>query len=315
MKLIQGHEYSAEFAAGERATQAEAHRLWLEGDFSGAVEAAEAACRYLLDRQPDGRRFHKGWSLHQLGLYLLFLNNGPGALEATFLAFAEDAMSLAEEQHDRLLELGRPAAHNLVYVFGIPGPPIADCARMIRTLIEQGELFADPHDLLRVRPVAKLLDLAPAKTGRRIPGLFMSRPEDRVWIGGSYKNGRLDGVLRAVRNHVDGLGFDGVIAADFSIPVQMGVDEHAIHLMTSCRRAFFDITLSGGETDEIAELADTLRTRTLAVYDATVEGAPNVSKGMTLEKLHRWGIEPVPFADMDELLSLITTWLQKDSVT
>jgi hypothetical protein len=310
LRLIQEHEYPPEFAARKKASEEAIIEPWRRGDFAAAAALTEAAYRLLADSQPEGRRFHKGWSLHQLGLFRMLLGDARVALEATFLAFAEDAMSLAEERPDRLLELTRPAAHNLVYVFAIPGPQLAACGRQIRTQVDEDQIFSNPSDLLRVEAVARVLDLAPAKTGLRIPGIFNSRPEDRVWIGGSYKDGRLEGVLRPIRDDVDRLGYDGVIAADFSIPEQMGVDEHALMLMNSCRRAVFDITVGRGQTDEIAALPDTLRPRTLAVYDARVEGAPDVSKGMTLEKLARWGIEPRPFLSDEELLSLLTSWLR-----
>lgn len=309
MRLIQEHEYPPELAARKKASEEDIVEPWRRGDFAAAAAATEAAYRLLADSQPEGRRFHKGWSLHQLGLFRMLLGDARAALEGTFLAFAEDAMSLAEEQPDKLQELTRPAAHNLVYVFAIPGPQLAACGRAVRTMVDEGQVFSEPRELLHVEKVARVLDLAPAKTGLRIPGIFNSRPEDRVWIGGSYKDGRLDGVLRPICEAVDRLGCDGVLAADFSIPEQMGVDEHALMLMNSCRWAVFDITVGRGQTDEIAALPDTLKPRTLAVYDARVEGAPDVSKGMTLEKLVRWGIDPRPFRSDEELLTLVGSWL------
>lgn len=310
VRFVEEHEYAAELAQAKRVSELAVIDAWRRREYPRAAELTQAAFEVLLSAQPPGVRYHKGWSLHQLGLFRMFEGDLAGGLDNTFLAFTEDAMSGAVNSPERFGELDAPAAHNLVYVYGVPGPALADAAWKVRRLVDEGGALEDPHSVLSIRAIARVLELAPARTGQRIPGVFDSTMDERVWIGGSYAEGRLENVLRPIADVVRSLSLDPIIAADFSIPAGMGIDEHAIMLELSCRQAIFDITVGRGQTDEITALPDTMRSRTLAVYDATHLKAPDVSRGMTLSKLERWEVPQLPFASVDELREIVATWLR-----
>lgn len=308
MKLIQQPEWPPELARQYDHEMLAAGFSLTAGDRAAALVHLEKAYRSLLEGQPTGRRFHKGGSLHDAGLQRMYLGEERGALEYTLMAFLEDALSLAEES--RLFgELDRPAAHNLVYVFGVPGPALAALAIWIRRAVGFGVDVPDPAELLSRPELRDVLALAAAYSGKRIPGLFGSALEKRVFIGGYYGNGLMDTVLRPIRDHVDHLGFDAILVDDFSIPADMGTDEHAIMLLLSSYYAIFDFTYRGGQEEEFARLPDTMHRRALVIYDNRVPGAPNVSGGMTKEKMQRWGIDAEACGGNAEMLQTVETFL------
>jgi hypothetical protein len=227
-----------------------------EGDFEAAAREWRAAWQVLADAQPPGKRYHKGQSLHNEGLAHLFAGRRAEALNATLAALIEDAASLAEE-NPLPLELDRPAAHNLVYVFGLPGPVVADLGRQIRSLISRGVLIPDPAAVVSAEPVLAIATAPVPASPLRTPGEFSGPPERRVFIGGFY--GRLDTTIRPLRDHLASLGYDTVVAADFRTPPDWGDDEVALALLHMCHFAIFDVSESAGQVEEIADVPETMR--------------------------------------------------------
>jgi hypothetical protein len=293
-------------AADHRIAMEAAWRRFAAGDYRAAAQGFEAAYRLLLDNQPEGRRFHKGESLHNRGLALMWAGSTQDALSETLAAFVEDALSLGEEDQ-RLAELDRPAAHNLVYVFGLAGPFLARLAASVRGLVARGVVLPDPH-LFLVAPVAP----APSASRLRIPGEFHAPPERRVFIGGWYGGGRLTSVLEPLRDHLDSIGFDGVLASDFATPDGWGQDEVAKGLLGLCHYGVFEVSESAGQVEEIASSPDTMRRpdRMLAVFDKKLGPRPRISGGMTIEKLDRWQVPRIPYGDIVELKGIVEAWLK-----
>lgn len=302
-----------EVTAAHRSHKVAGESAFARRDFPASAAAFEAAVSTVRDAQPSGHRYHKGESLHNLGLVRLYAGDEKGAIEATVLAFIEDCLSRAEESPRHRDELDRPAAHNLLYVFEVPGRKVADLSSWVRMLVASGEITPDPETLLIHERVKDLLATASLPTGKRIPGIFNSAPARRVFIGGFYGNGLLDTVLRPVRAYVKQLGYDGILADDFSIPAGQDTDEHAISLLLSCHYAIFDFTERGGQEQEFARLPDTMKDRTLIVYDSRVTDAPKVSGGMTKPMVGRWGLTPVPFRDDDHLRQIVRDFLPGSS--
>jgi len=296
------------------------HRLMLDaawdrfrhGDFQEAAKGFDAAYRLLLEAQPEGHRFHKGESLHNKGLALLWAGDREESLRATLAAFVEDAASLAEES-PRLEELDRPAAHNLIYVFGLAGPPLAAFASQVRALVSSGGLLPDPHALLVTEAAAEAATPPPGTRPPRIIGVPDPRPERRVFIGGWY--GRLVGALRPLRDHLESIDYDGIVVADFGVPAGRGEDEIELALLTNCHYAVFEVSESAGQIEEIRDVPETMRTpeRVLAVFDRNHGHEPGISRGQTLVKLRRWNVEPVGYSDLGELFRVVEAWLTGSS--
>lgn len=136
--------------------------LWpglASGDHEAAATLFREAYEVLSAAQPDGRRYHKGEALHNWGLALLWSGDIEGGLRETLAAFIEDASSLAEE-NPIAEELGRPAAHNLVYAFGLAGPALAAFGRAVRARVpdlgrshdRQSSTGSPSHKRVRLQP-------------------------------------------------------------------------------------------------------------------------------------------------------------------
>jgi hypothetical protein len=130
-----------------------------------------------------------------------------------------------------------------------------------------------------------------------------------VFIGGGFL--RLETHLRPLRDMVDALGYEGVVAADYGIPHGWRDDDVALGLMGVCHFGIFDLTDPAGQMVELATLPDRKRSpgRTLAVWDLREAEAPRVSHGMTLEPLADWGVVPQGYADLEELGRITGGWL------
>jgi len=333
--LIQEPDWPPGLSAEHRRISDSAWQLFRAAEYRGAAEGFDVAYRVLISRQPEGRRFHKGESLHNKGLALMWAGDTRGALSATLAAFVEDAASLAEED-PRPVELDRPAAHNLVHVFSLAGPQLATFAVHVRQLVIEHLALPDPYQIvfdyevehLRPRggclfalfPAADILEerwsveRVSEAIPLRIPGVFSAPPGRRVFIGGWY--GRIDETLRPLRDHLTSIGYDGVIAGDFATPAGWGQDEVAKGLMGLCHYGVFEVSESAGQVEEVAFTPDTMRSpnRMVAVFDRRRGLQPGISAGMTLEKLNRWGIEQVGYEDVDGLKAFVKKWLKDGAV-
>ena len=283
-------------------------------EFALAAQGFEAAYRLVLAAQPKGRRYHKGESLCNVGLALNWLGRGEEALRATLAAFVEDAASLAEESPG-FDELDRTAAHNLVYVFGIGGGSLIQLALHVRALIGSGRLLPDPYAILGA-DTALVASTPSAGSGTpRTVGSIEVPPERRVFIGGNY--GRLVVTYRPLRDRLGTWGYDGLLAADFGIPDGWGEDEIELALLTNCHYAIFEVSESGGQIEEVADVPETMKnaTRVLAVFDCNQAPEPGISRGQTLVKLARWGVKPCGYRDLDELAGIAHSWLINGSTS
>lgn len=307
MQLIQ--EADSSLAGRYRDLLDEAGQRLVAGDFEAAAEGYERAYRALLDAQPAGRRFHKGEALHNWGLALLWLGRTDEARQRTLEAFVEDAASLAEE-NPRYEELDRPAAHNLVYVFGFAGQALAFLARFVRGHVQEGNLLPDPRPFLE-SAIRVVSPPPPSVTGLKIIGQHRFAPEYRVFVGGGFLH--LDTHLRPMRDIVDALNYEGIVAADYGVPHGWRDDDVAFGLMHQCHYGLFDLSDPAGQMVEITNLPDRKHNpeRTMAVWDRRVSAKPAVSYGMVLSRLEDWGIQPVPYDDLSQLNDVIANWLPR----
>jgi len=114
-----------------------------------------------------------------------------------------------------------------------------------------------------------------------------------------------------MRDIVDSLDYEAVVAADYGIPAGWRSDDVALGLMGVCHYGIFDVTDPAGQMIEIAALPDRKHTpeRTLVVWDSRLAEHPRVSYGMTQERLLDWRIAPEPYGDLDGLRAIIERWL------
>jgi hypothetical protein len=308
--LQEEHEWPAGLSERHFGKGLEARSALEQGLFGAAARLFEEQYRLLLEAQPHRRRFHKGESLHNWGLSLIYLGDQERALRETLAAFIEDAASGAENEPDRLGELDGSAAHNLIYVFGTWGPRVAQIAQQVRDSIRAGEELPDPHVLFETADMATAAARPAGTRPLRVIGSVDSPPERRVFIGGNYR--RLTETLWPLADRLGAIGYDGLLAADFGTPSGWGSDEVMMPLLTGSHFAVFEVSESGGQIEEIAAVPNTMQTpeRVFAVFDRSEAAEPGISHGQTLVKLSRWGVVPIGYDSIDHLERLVTEWLQ-----
>lgn len=307
MYLIQEHNWPG-LAYEYRARQGAAWQRLLHGEYEGAAALFQEAYRVLLTNQPEGSRYHKGEALHNWGLALLYLGQTQAGARETLAAFIEDSASLAEE-NPMYEELGRPAALNLVYAFGVSGVGLAGLAREVRAHISSGGRLPDPHEYLMSPTVVALLATMVPTSTTRIIGRLRTAPERAVFVGGGYIY--VDSHLRPMRDVVDGLGYEGIVPADHDMPPGWRSDHVSLTLLSMCEFAIFDGTVAAGQQVEVAFLLDRHRRpeRTLILYDGDLTSRVQLSGGMNLEMLEANGIHPREYHGIAEAGQIIRDWL------
>lgn len=94
-----------EVEGGLREAFSKAGGLLAEGNIEAAYSAVEAFYRFMVDTQPKGHRYHKGWPLHQMGMFRLQQDRLDEARDLFLLAFVEDALSRGEESPGKFDEI------------------------------------------------------------------------------------------------------------------------------------------------------------------------------------------------------------------
>jgi hypothetical protein len=307
MYLIQEHLWPG-LAREYRSRQAAAWERLQAGEHEASAALFREAYEVLLHAQPDGHRYHKGEALHNWGLALLWSGDIEGGLRETVAAFVEDAASLAEE-NPIAEELGRPAAHNLVYAFGLAGPALAAFGRAVRTHIVSGQQLPDPHVLLATPAGKALLATRVATTTTTLLERLRSSVERSVFVGGGYAH--IDSHIRPMRDVVNGLGYDAIVPADVDAPPDWRSDHWALTLLAFCERVVIDGTDPAGQQVEAYMLLDRqLRPdRTLVVFDSQLTDRVRLSGGMNLEKLEAYGIHAQPYDGIEDAGRIIRAWL------
>ena len=307
MYLIQEHLWPG-LAFEYRRRQAAAWEHLLAGNHEAAIGLFSDAYRVLFDAQPPDHRLHKGESLHNLGLAHLWAGNTDQGVRETLAAFVEDSASLAEE-NPAFEELGRPAAHNLVYAFGVSGILLAEFARLVRTHIARGEPLTDPHALLTTPLAQALMGGRIETTTTRIISRLRTAPERAVFVGGGYAH--IDSHIRPMRDVVNSLGYDGVVVADFDAPPDWRSDHKSITLLGLCQFVVIDGSDPAGQQVEVSRLLDRqLRTdRTLILFDQNLTDHVRLSQGMNMEMLEANGIHAQAYDGIAAAEAVIRGWL------
>ena len=309
----------------ERALQdavASAKDALVKRDIDAAFEAIQGFYLWQLEVQPQGRRYHKGWALHQMGMFRLQQDQMDDAARHFLLAFVEDSLSRGEESPQRIDEIHRPAALNLVFGFGIAGNQLVDLAVRLRRRQAEPMLLADPVVALEIEPLepavaesaegrAAAKEIAPAATAhepewRRVSE-FGVPWEDRVFVGGAY--GTEMPILRAIRDEVRRNGLDGVLVAEFQSPSWMSTRNKSMTLLKACRRAIFELSTNAGQLVELDWTLDFEVDDVLVVYHA-IEKRRRISE-MSRSLFGRVPVDLRPYADAADLQLVVRRWLKR----
>jgi hypothetical protein len=293
-----------------------------EQDLEGAFEAVESFYRWQLETQPQGRRYHKGWALHQLGMFRLQQDRFQDAGNLFLLAFVEDSLSRGEESPGRIDEVHQPAALNLVFGFGVAGSQLVDHAVRLRRLQANEGLFSNPAAALEMEPLepaasaspegqvaaeeVKPVEPAREPEWRRVSE-FGIPWEDRVFVGGAY--GTEMPILRAIRDEVRRNGLDGVLVAEFQSPAWMSTRNKSMTLLKACRRAIFELSTNAGQLVEFDWTLNFEVDDVLVVYHV-LEKRRRISE-LSRALFGRVPVELRSYKDAAELELVVRTWLKR----
>ncbi len=212
----------------------------------------------LLQRQPAGARYHKGYPLHQIGMTFLLEGKSPDALRYFILAHIEDLLLQKEGEEDKADRM--PASKNLRGVYKVPESALRQLKEIARNKKRMGEVVQDPNvifdELARGRPapeVAKPAETPDVSEERRKPGKFESDWKRRVFVGGSYLKHYSE--INQIKKVCKELGYDPVIAFEFEMPPGK-IHHHALMLLHECSKAIFEVTEHVGQLMEIERLRD-----------------------------------------------------------
>lgn len=290
------------------------------GKYVGAFEAYEHLYTLLLEKQPSGSRYHKGYPLHNMGFVLYRQREPVKAFHYFILAYIEDLLSEEKGYEDKADNT--PAGRTLRQAYLVSDNYIATLKGIIRKKKEIGEVVQDParvlHEFATIEQKAVFLGYPPdtsaleMKMAKEIPeappeeklqpGMYKQPWERRVFIGGSYKE---IAVINEIRKQVTNRDYEAVIASDFDIPQEF-THHHSLMLLHECKRAIFDISQEAGQLMELERVGD-YEVETLAVYQAT-GGEPRVTE-MLKALLHSMRIPVKSYKDFDELREHINTFL------
>lgn len=226
--------------------------------YDEARKGFQAIYDMLLEEQPTGARYHKGYPLHQIGMTFLLAGKAPDALQYFILAYIEDLLLQEKGAEDKADKM--PASKNLRGVYKVPESALGQLKDIVRHRKKMGELVRDPNiifnELARRQPVtevAKPTETPDVSEEKRKPGKFESDWERRVFIGGSYLKHYSE--INQIKKVCKELGYDPVIAFEFETPDDK-IHHHALMLLHECSKAIFEVTEHVGQLMEIERLRD-----------------------------------------------------------
>lgn len=225
--------------------------------YGKALKNFERMYKTLLSNQPPGRRYHKGYALHNIGVATFYSGNPQNAMNWFILAYVEDLLSQPKGEEDKADDL--PAGKTLSGVYLVDRTLLSSLKLLVNTSKNKGTVIQDPEQIIKDldRHLTEYLAnkgnaLAITETLRK-PGQFQSEWKDRVFVGGSYSNHIAE--IYRIGDMCAELGFDPVIASRFETQADR-VHHHALMLLHECRRAIFEVSDDVGQLMEIERLRD-----------------------------------------------------------
>lgn len=261
--------------------------------------------KQVLDRQPQGRRYHKGGEVHNMGICKYFLGHPLDSLNYFMMGFIEDVLSTKTESGTPPEQA--PGAQNLKNIFGLTDIDF----QLIRKVVEETKkelgVVQDPQYVMNKLSTYNQKQNIESRAKRhtrfitpnaysisRIPGDW----EKRVFIGGDY--GELY-ILDWIKKIVIENRYTPILAIEFQTPPEL-IHDYALLALHNCKHAIFDISSKGGHLMEIERIFD-YRTNTLFVCQ---DSSASTITGM-LKSLDR---TTYMYKDYDELKIIVEKFLQ-----
>jgi hypothetical protein len=214
--------------------------------------------RMLVWQQQYQKRFHKGYPIHNIGYTLYLQNKHQEAIKYFVLAYIEDLLSAeAESEAD-----STPAGKTLLLGYRVSPESLIPLKETVIELKREGRMPTEPEEVIRelgksetvyYHDIEGKVTVKPKKRTPRKFAEFDSEWGKRVFLGGSSG---LHPIIEAMRDTVERLGYDPVVAIDFDMPEQMTIYHKCLTLLHSCKYAIFDLSEQAGQLLELERAPD-----------------------------------------------------------
>lgn len=223
----------------------------------------------VIQKQPAGKRYHKGGEVHNMGICKLFLMSPLDSMDCFMLGFIEDVLSKKTESGTSPEDA--PGAQNLSNIFQITEEQFKLIRTFVKEVVSELGIIQDPQTVLdRLKNSGAKNPMERFARGFKptikrdsysishIPGEW----ENRIFVGGDYINYFY--VINMLKRLImQSNKFVPIIADECTKPDEMSIREHALLLLHNCKYAIFDISGRGGHLMEIERTFDY---RTKAYY-------------------------------------------------
>jgi hypothetical protein len=294
-------ELDQKFQAGALANES----LLLSQKYAEALAGFQHLYELLLEAQPDNRRYHKGYPLHNIGYSLLKMGKASEALKYFILAYIEDLLS-EEARGEKADEL--PAGKTLRLVYQVKESALERMKNIVHD--ESLQVIRDPEEvfkeLARGQPAEQAVQPAqalPISGEKKRIGDFRLPWERRVFVGGNYKDEMY--VLNEIKEFIEARRYEPVFADDFEIP-EGKIHHHSLMLLHECSKAIFEISSEAGQLMEIERLRD-YDIKPLIVYQS--KGEPPRVTAMLKALLSSLDYQCEPFSTREHLQQLVDNYL------
>ena len=262
--------------------------------------------KMLVWQKQYGKRFHKGYPVHNIGYALHLQNKDDKALPPFLLAYIEDLIS-ADNEDDAD---STPAGQTLLLGYKLSPESLKPLKQIVSEFKKQSKIPQHPAEVLQELQKTKpkyqedigQKTVKPKEHPQREFTIFDTEWETRVFIGGSG-----DAIINCMRDIVDEIGgYDPVVVVDFNMPKEMTIYHKCLALLHSCKYSIFDLSIQGGQIIEI-ERAPDYGVKTLAVWQADKEHTITQVLKSCLEDRK---IEYKSYSDFSELEKIFREFLR-----
>jgi len=295
----------------------EAVSLIIEGNYKAAEKAFELQYQMMVFEEgklPVGTRYHKGASLHSLGISIL-MQKEPMRIQEGYqkilLAYIEDLLDF-----DNIDQVRSSLAYKeLLLNPSIKKELLESIEQYVKRLKAGQQIPRNPEDILKAFEGKVLVATAQTREitmeqVRNTMDEFLEKKgkiEQRVFVGGSYKNIAL---LRHIASIVE--DFDFVAIMPIELPAtsdpayEKFIHDVSIEMLQKCSYAIFEVTISNGHLMEIERARDFKdHLRTMLAYQTTrQEDRPMVTKMLMTRDFKK-----VPYRNFSELTTEIRAFL------
>jgi hypothetical protein len=255
-----------------------------------------------------GQRFHKGLPIHNIGYALYLQNKHDKALKYFILAYIEDLLSTESPEEADVT----PAGQTLLLRYKLSPDLLLPLKQIVAERKKQNKIPLHPAEVLEELEESKpgyyeedIEDkkVEPEEHHSRKFTVFDSEWAERVFIGGS---GGLSPIIEYMRNMVEKLGYDPVVAEDFDMPKGMSIYHKCLLLLHSCKYAIFDLSEQAGQLLEV-ERATEYGVKMLIVWPVNKE--ESITQ-MLKSSLDRRGIKYKAYMKFEEMENIFRDFLK-----